>query len=372
MIFISISFISCQSPSNSTLESDSILSITIEAKEDKISLPLSEITEKVDVIALETNEFSLINKEIQSIHILKDYIIIKDASPGVLVFDTHGNFVRRIGQQGQGPGELYAVLYIQIDFIKSHIWFWLFNKIVIFDINGNFVKEIIRDKLTSYSEYYYYYNDSIFIINAKEEKLKVFDYSKEISFLIRPYPITNYSEVLLDSLPIMKYSSEQKTDMFKTIFQHQGQVYMLYAICCNEEYNYLYVIKKNKFVPFVRFLLESSMRGLIVTDRYAIVTHGNITNDKRQTPQTITPDIIPALRNQSTEHDFSYYVYDFKTKKNYNSYNGFIDDIHHIKEIISIKFIDGGDKFFYTTEGEWSEYLKCELNPMLYIGTFKK
>ena len=370
MLFISISFIRCQSPSPSPSDSDAILSITIDAKKDKISFPLSEITEKVDVVELETNELSLINGEIQSVHIVKDHLIVQDKSPGVLVFDMHGNYVRRIGKQGQGPGELVNVLYVQSDPEKGNILFWLFHKLVIYDINGNLVQENIRDEQTSYSELYYYSNDSIFIIQAKEEKLKGIDYSKEISFVVRAYSNGNYSDNLLDSLPILKYSSEQKTDMFKTIFQHQGQVYMLYSICCNDEYNYLYVIKNNKFVPFAKFLLKSSMRGLTVTDRYVATIHGNIIFNKM--PTTITPDMAPALRNQRAEHDYSYYVYDYKTGKNINSYNGFIDDIHHTKEILSINFIDGGDKFFYTRQVEWSEDLKCELNPTLYIGTFKR
>ena len=368
MLFISISFIRCQSPSPS--DSDAILSITIDAKKDKISFPISEITEKVDVVELETNELSLINGEIQSVHIVKDHLIVQDKSPGVLVFDMHGNYVRRIGKQGQGPGELVNVLYVQSDPEKGNILFWLFHKLVIYDINGNLVQENIRDEQTSYSEFYYYSNDSIFIIQAKEEKLKGVDYSKEISFVLRAYSNGNYSDNLLDSLPILKYSSEQKTDMFKTIFQHQEQVYMLYSICCNDEYNYLYVIKNNKFVPFAKFLLKSSMRGLTVTDRYVAAIHGNIIFNKM--PTTITPDMAPALRNQRAEHDYSYYVYDNKTGKNINSYHGFIDDIHHTKEILSINFIDGGDKFFYTRQGEWSEDLKCELNPTLYIGTFKR
>ena len=370
IMFLYSAVIGCQSPSSSISDSEGIISIAIDPQKDEVSFPLSEITEKVDVIELETNELSLINGEIRSVHIMKDHLIIQDKSTGVLVFDMHGNYVRRIGKQGQGPGELFSVLYVQTDPDKGTVWFWLFNKVVVFDINGNLVHENTRDELTSYSEYYYYSNDSIFIIQAEMEKLKGIDYNQEISYLIRAYSNGNYSDNLLDSLPVLKYSSEQKTNMFKTIFKHQGQIYMLYSICCTDEYNYLYVIKNNKFVPFAKFLLKSSIRGLTVSDRYVVAIHGDIMWNKTQT--TITPDMLPALRNQSAEQDYSYYVYDYKTGKNINSYHGFIDDIHQTKEIIPINFIDGGDKFFYTVKGEWSEDLKCELNPTLYIGTFKK
>ena len=87
----------------------------------------------------------------------------------------------------------------------------------------------------------------------------------------------------------------------------------------------------------------------------------------------MTREEIASLRSApKPEKDFSYYVYDRKAGKYINSYHGFIDDIHHGNEIIPITFIDGGEKFFYIREGKWSEELKAELNPTLYIGTFKK
>ena len=371
MLLISINIIvGCKHPSSKS-DSNDIISITIDIQKDKNSFPLSEITEKIDIIELETNELSFINKEIQSVHILGDFLIVKDASMCVLVFDMQGNYIRRIGKQGQGPGELFGVLYIQTDPKENTIWFWMFNKVAIFDINGNLVHEFIRNELISYSDYYYYSNGSIFIIQMRDEKNEKNNFNKEISFLIRNYSNGNYSDNLLDSLPILKYNSEQ-TDIFKTIFKHQNQIYMNYSICCNDEYNYLYVVKNNKFAPFARFLLKSPMRGLVVTERFVVVTHGNILFNKTQTPKTITPDMMPTLRNQSAEQDFSYYVYDYKTGKNLNSFHGFIDDIQHTKEIIPINYIDGCDMFFYTVKGEWSEEFKSELNPTLYIGTFKK
>ena len=372
-----ISIIGCQSPSDSA----DIPSITIDAPKDKISFPLSEITEKIDVIELETNEFSFIRGEIQSVHILEDHLIIDDTSPGVLVFDMHGNFVRQIGKQGQGPGEISSVtIHVQTDAKNGTIWLWLYHKFIIYDINGNLVQDKLRDKPPTFFEYFYYSNDSVFIIQAIDEKVGEMEYSKEISFIIKGYSNGNYSDKLLDSLLIRKYEPWVPpvggVGFIKTIFQHQGQVYMFFSVCNDdEEYDYLYVIKNNQFVPFARFLVKSTIRDLTVTDRYMVAIHGNLLWDNTKMPQIMTLDMLRALRNSNSkgpERDFSYYVYDYKTGKNINSYHGFIDDIHHTNEIIPINFIDGGEKVFYVREGKWSEELKTELNPTLYIGKLKE
>lgn len=377
MIFFLVSIIGCQLRSSPTSDSDGILSITIDAKKDKVSFPLSEIAEKIDVIALETNELSLIRGEIHSVHFLNDHLIVFDFSHRVLVFDMQGNFVRTIGKRGQGPGELYGpVASIQVDDEKGTVWFGMVDKFVVYDLNGNLVQSKMRDIPTSILEHYYYSNDSIFHIQAKEEKVSDMEYNIEISYIIRAFSNGDYSKIVLDSLFIWKYEPWPIPHGFiNTIFQHQGQVYMFFSVCCDGVYDYLYVIKNGQFVPFAKFLVNSTMRGLTVTDRYVAAIHGNIkvSNNAPRPSGILTPEMRAALRDMPPpEKDFSYYVHDNKTGKDIHSYHGFIDDIHHTNDIVPINFIDGGEKFFYTREGEWSEELKCELNPTLYIGTFKK
>ena len=139
---------------------------------------------------------------------------------------------------------------------------------------------------------------------------------------------------------------------------------------------FLYTYKEYQFVSVARFMLDvaTPMRDLTFTDRYVAAIHGPLIRETRM-PNTLNPEISAAMRSSNIPlpvQDYSTYVYDYKTGKSINSYHGFIDDIHHTNDTILIKFIDGGEKFFYTRENDYSEALGTEPNPTLYIGTYKK
>ena len=369
-IIISFSFTGCQS-STSSRDSDSIMSFTVNPNNDKISFPLSEIAEKVDSIELETTDNSLIYREITQVAIMNDHYIIKDHSPGVLFFDLQGKFVRRIGKRGQGPGELYFTTAVQFNIQNENIWFWQFDKFTVFDVNGNPVEDKKKERQSYSEDKVYYMNDSIFLIQDLTKKDSATGwYNQEMYFKIFAYSNGNIYDNVLDSLLIKRFELKPThTSDIRTIFQHQGQVYMFYP----DRDCYIYVIKNGQFVQFARLDLQSTMRELTVTDRYVLAIHGALINTSN--PAIITPEVAAALRSNGSGNaikDYSYHVYDRRTGKNIDSYHGFIDDIHHSKEVIPIKFMDGCERFFYTQEGKWSEELNTELNPTLYIGTFKK
>ena len=371
MVIFSIS--GCKSPSSPPVtDSSGIIPITIDPIKDKISFPLSVIAEKVDAIELEITDSSLIKGEIRQVDILDNHYIVEDGSIGVLVFDKQGNFVRRIGRLGQGPGDLYQIERHNINQEKGVIWFWLRTKFVVFDINGHLIEDKSIDKRSGY-DYNYYYNDTIFYFQDIQE-MKEGLYYQDLSFNIYAYSNGKYSDNLLDSVLVWKREKEPGfAGPYKTIFQHKGQVFMFLALSGYENC-FLYTYKENQFVPVARFMLDraSPMRGLTFTDRYVAAIHGPLIWDTRS-PNIITPEISRALRDQGGPvQDYSYYVYDYKTGKSINSYHGFIDDIHHTNDTIRIKFIDGGEKFFYTRENDFSEALRTEPNPTLYIGTFRK
>ena len=365
-----ILFCGCQSPSPTSSDSDGILSLTIDRKQDNIAFPLSEITEKVDVIELELNEESLIS-EIRDVYVLSEHYIISDVkSIGVLVYDKQGHFVRRIGKKGQGPGEFPNTYTIQIDHKRSTISFSMINKVVIYDIHGNLIEEKkINGIQLQYYDYLYYLNDSLFIIRDKTEKDRDGLYHQSNYFNIFAYSNENDTFCLVDSILIIKHNPiKAHTMSFQSVFQHQNQVYMFYA--SYEPGEFIYVIKNHQFVPFARLKLTTTMRGLNVTDRYVIAIHGALIGNTSM-PRVITPDMRHSINNQTIVHNFSYYAYDLMTGKSIDSYHGFIDDIHHTNDTVRIKVIDGSNMFYYTREHEYSEALKAEPNPTLYIGTFK-
>jgi len=365
----------CKSSSES--DSEDILTIEIEINKDKISFPLSEITEKIDVIELETNDNSFIgSRGILHVDTLENYYIVFDGSPGVLVFDSLGNFIRRIGRRGQGPGELTAANPCQIDYNNGTIMFNDLKKRVVYDINGKHIEDIYHDMLLSILPLYYL-NDSIFYIDESWENISN-EFFRTVYFNIYNYSNGNFLANLVDSIFVNKSKPLRALDFNMTFwpFQHQGQVY--FYIQNYYEDSYVYVYRNHQFERFAKFVLKTNIRNLSVTDRYLIAEHGYIVHTGDPGPTVITPDMFEILRLSSRnrentdKRELSYYVYDYKTGKSIDSYHGFIDDIHHTNDTIPIKFIDGGEKFFYTREHDYSEALGTEPNPTLYIGTFKK
>jgi hypothetical protein len=387
VISIIVLICGCNSSSKTESDKDSIIFITIDKINNKTTYPLSTIAEKIDVIELDTNDLSLINGEIRGVHLLGNNVIIQDASSrtGVLVFDLKGKFCGTIGKLGQGPGELSGLGYNRQAVNEKGFIFWFQHRFVIYDIYGNLIEDRNIDIKTKgdgsssvvnfwdHIKYSYYFNDSLFFIRDVLEEID--DKTKQMTY----FKIYDYSTGnCLDSLFISVFEPDDGRrgvfihHTFNTVIHHKGQVYMFYA-AYQDEYSYIYVIENNQIVPFARFELNSFVRGLTVTNRYIATIHGEVIRNI-PLPNVITPEVSRSIRNtpNSTVQNFSYFVYDRRTGKSINSYHGFVDDIHHSDEIVHIKFIDGGEKFYYTQEGKWSEELKMELNPTLYIGTFKK
>ena len=351
-------------------DSEDIMTLKIEINKNKISFPLSEIAEKVDVIELEINDNSLI-RSIKQVDILDNYYIIYDGSPGVLVYDSLGNFIRRIGKRGQGPGELTSAVPCQVDYNKGTILFNLPKKMVIYDINGKHITDIQHDLLLTLAPFYYL-NDSIFYIDESWDMRD--EYVRTVYFKIYNYSNGDFLDNITDSFFVDKSEPLPGVsfNMNNRPFRHQDQVYFFFPIYDDE--CYLYVYKNHQFEHFAKIILKSDILKLSITDSYVIAAHG-YSRPAGEQPTLLTPDMIPALRSGRPTGriwTISYYVYDYKTGRSIDSYKGFIDDFHHRNDTIPITIMDGGEKFFYTREHDYSEALGTEPNPTLYIGTFKK
>jgi len=111
---------------------------------DKV-LKLSDIAGNIEYIPLETNKNCLI-KNINALELVGPYIYV--SSPGqLLLFDTDGHFVRRIGSEGNGPGEYNAIADIAVDNVDSSVYLIniLGKKIMHFSIDGEFLDSFPLD-----------------------------------------------------------------------------------------------------------------------------------------------------------------------------------------------------------------------------------
>ncbi len=139
----------------------------------------SDLFESFEIIPLETTNESLIGK-INSISLIKDKIIILDrfVSKSVLLFNSNGEFIRKIGKLGKGPGEYISPSSISADDINGKIAVYdgMLNKISLYDINGEFEKSIkLKSKIAAKS--IELYKDKIYISNYAHDLIPFLIYA---------------------------------------------------------------------------------------------------------------------------------------------------------------------------------------------------
>jgi len=100
-------------------------------------LSLSEFATEIKYIPLETNESALVAR-VHEIIYENDKILIKDINTCWL-FDSTGKGCRKIGQIGQGPDD-YNVIR-DIDLWENKIFLIDFQKLLVYDVNGNLVEK---------------------------------------------------------------------------------------------------------------------------------------------------------------------------------------------------------------------------------------
>lgn len=85
-------------------------------------LLLSKAADSIEVIALETNEKSIFNHtKIRNIVVCTDYIVVSTMTR-VMCFDRAGNYIRDIGQRGQGNSDYIHCSGIGVDEAKRMVY----------------------------------------------------------------------------------------------------------------------------------------------------------------------------------------------------------------------------------------------------------
>lgn len=139
ILFICVLLISCSKQKSNTKNVE-----RINCTENKIEESL-DISDKFDIkpVVLETTQESLIGR-IKKVMVYKNRIYVFDqlVSKSLFVFNLDGDFLFKISPYGRGKGE--AMYLTNFDIFDEDIYFLssLDRKILDYDINGNFVKEI--------------------------------------------------------------------------------------------------------------------------------------------------------------------------------------------------------------------------------------
>ncbi|MFO8234435.1 MAG: 6-bladed beta-propeller [Bacteroidales bacterium] len=116
-------------------------------KDDPVDLYLSDISNEVETIILETDDSCLLS-HIMKIEYSENSIFIFDfRGPKVLQFSSTGKFIKKIGSKGRGPGEYPNLRTFTIDGQNKLIYFATSKKLMCYDFSGTFIREIESNML---------------------------------------------------------------------------------------------------------------------------------------------------------------------------------------------------------------------------------
>lgn len=104
------------------------------------TIRLSEIADTIEILELKTPKDTIITR-IWDI-IPTDEFLLVFSRDGVFKFTKDGDFVRKVGRDGQGPGEYTLALGTDIDLGKREIVISdIAQKVLFYDFDGNFLRE---------------------------------------------------------------------------------------------------------------------------------------------------------------------------------------------------------------------------------------
>ena len=127
---------------------------------------LSEICSNMKTIILETNENVLIG-QVGGVQVYKDYIFVLDGSKNVAlyVFNMEGQFIRKYGSRGNGPGEYLSIEDFTIDTENEIIYLMDgdADQILLYDIHtGKYVNKIKLEIRTYNCTHIQYINEKLY------------------------------------------------------------------------------------------------------------------------------------------------------------------------------------------------------------------
>ena len=155
LFVLSFILFSCSSKKNEEYE---ILQVSLIESE----MAITDLFKDFEVIPLETTDNSLLIWPDKVMCIDDNYAVFDSRHPAVFLFDDGGQFIRKIGNRGEGPHdyyEIYDVLYNPID--KTIEMLSPFGDIVSYTLEGNWVRKIKFPQKTNYQSFVL--NDSSYV-----------------------------------------------------------------------------------------------------------------------------------------------------------------------------------------------------------------
>jgi hypothetical protein len=126
-------------------------------------IPLSGIVDEITYIPLDDTIPIKINQYYNNPMFSNGLLYFADSENGLLVYNGEGDFVRKIGKKGRGPGEYQFAQNYAVDENTGTIYVRnLQNRINIYSFNGEFKGNLFLDRYTGSIDVFQVYNSNLF------------------------------------------------------------------------------------------------------------------------------------------------------------------------------------------------------------------
>lgn len=124
------------------INGDTLTVAHLEQLKDTVCIPLSDLVEELQIVALDKREEAMVN--IAEISLSENYILVAGFKSPCKLFRKDGNYVGKIGEYGTAIGEYKYVYDAQIDEKNGRIYLlpWYGRGILVYRFDGTFEKAI--------------------------------------------------------------------------------------------------------------------------------------------------------------------------------------------------------------------------------------
>ena len=325
---------------------------------------LSNVFEKGPVIKLETSDSCFITYLSQVVK-GDEYLFVSDNWSQVLQFDSSGNFIRKIGRQGNGPKEYNRIMRIMVDEANDYIIVNDRSKFLWFDFSGEFIREEALAQSREILEFadiaegYLYMVKSTYGPASEDRDPNKPDFSTRVKTMIYKY---DNSFQVVDSILFrdVVYPIGFGINSWPYYISNlKSGLYFYYSTQSPEPLlrDTLFRIEESKVSPVLKtdFSDELIVRNVTSDQYFAAMQSGNsLARDIRN----ITINNVYRTENyvfveyDKLKTEFFWYCYDRAGKKGYNIKAGFYDDYFGTDSLATVRPLDlKNDLFYFYKEG---------------------
>ncbi|MFC0261887.1 6-bladed beta-propeller [Fontibacter flavus] len=315
-------------------------------------ISVDELAELHEKIHLETTKDVLLSF-VKDVKILEDRIYLAELNQ-ISVFDRKGNFIGRIGKQGDGPGEYQKVVSMEVDEITNRIFVTSGYKLLIYSTENELLEE---RRLPMPLEYITVIDQVPFILSerigvkvnnsyANQTKLFRLNQSLDVSDSI-PVRTIYMEELTIGGFSVKYYISniEEGLFLFKPVFTPENLLR-----------DTLYRIDTNILTPYLKLDFERPQS--LNEQGYQTLLINNL---------NISSNYILCEYDQDWERMM--FLYNKNESKGYNLKGGLIDSQGNV---VLLRPLDlNNDLFYYIKNDEFEDKSIEEQNPILGIVKLK-